>query len=316
MRVLITGGYGFLGGRMAKFLSEITGYEVKLGVSNYSLKSSPFLNLDSIHTDWNSDESIRSACSGIDTIIHMSGMDADSCLIDPIKAFDVNAVRTRKLLSLAIDCGVSQFIYFSTIHVYGSALSGLINETTDTRSSHPYATTNLAGEREVLTQTKNGNINGIVLRLSNSYGAPINSNANCWKLLVNNLCKQATTAKKMKLTSSGLQRRDFITINDVCRATEHLMRLKFEKYDHEKRIFNIGGSWAPQVLQMAQIIQKRCKEILGFMPDLSKSEALVNEIPYSLNFSIDKLKSTNFALRNDIDGEIDSLLIYCKNIFP
>lgn len=315
MKVLITGGFGFLGGRLAKYLNEIPGYEILLGTRNIKNQATSLQQFIAIETNWESDASIRNSCVGVDTIIHLSGMDANSCHADPINALNINGLRAAKLLRTAIDSGVQQFIYFSTAHVYDSPLKGLINENNCTRSLHPYATSNRAGEDVVLAQVENAKINGTILRLSNSYGAPVNPNANCWSLLVNDLCKQAVVSREMILRSNGLQRRDFITINDVCRATEHLMRFRFTKDESYRSIFNVGGSWAPSLWEMAEFIQNRCVKTLGYKPELIRIPPQKDDFSIPLDFNIDKLLSTDFILEDNRVGEIDELLRYCNRIF-
>jgi UDP-glucose 4-epimerase len=60
-----------------------------------------------------------------------------------------------------------------------------------------------------------GDIEGIVIRVSNSFGAPAHQHANCWMLLVNDLCRQAVSTGQMTLRSSGIRRRDFVTLTDT-----------------------------------------------------------------------------------------------------
>ena len=65
----------------------------------------------------------------------------------------------------------------------------------------------------------------MIIRLSNSYGAPISKDVNRWTLVVNDLCRQAITNRELKLKSSGEQHRDFIPISDALSAVNLLMKI-------------------------------------------------------------------------------------------
>ena len=59
-------------------------------------------------------------------------------------------------------------------------------------------------------------INGVILRLSNSFGIPYNINANCWMLVINNICKSIAIKKLICLNSPGVEYRNFISVGEFC----------------------------------------------------------------------------------------------------
>ena len=313
MKILITGGTGFLAGRLAYYLKDTGNYQVILGsrmcVNNNKLNS----KFQIVQTIWNSEAELQLVCKGIDTIIHLAGVNASDSSMDPDQALEFNGKVTGKFLRAAVKSGVKKFIYFSTAHVYKSPLSGIINEDTLPKSLHPYATSNRAGEDMVLSAHNRNEIQGIVLRLSNSFGAPVSKDANCWTLLVNDLCKQVVTSGKMKLTSSGMQRRDFIAISDVCRVIEHLLKLSFAIKTNN--LFNVGSNWSPTVWEMAGVISQMTKKILLFEPELIRKKPLSTEITEDLEYNTDRLKSTGFVMENNNLEEISNLLKFCKSNF-
>jgi UDP-glucose 4-epimerase len=310
--ILITGGYGFLGGRIARFLADAKVGFIYLGISNTSRLSSLHHEFETRETIWTNNESLEKVCEGIDTIIHLAGMDAIDCTNYPVDALLYNGVYTGRLLEAAIKKGVNSFFFMSTAHVYASPLVGKITEQTQTTSLHPYATSNRAGEDLVRAQTAARKINGVVIRLSNSFGAPVSRDVKCWHLLVNDLCRQAVFEKKMTLRSSGLQRRDFVPIREVCRALLHLMMQPVQVSDI---IFNVGGNWAPTVIEVTQYIASCCENLFGFLPSVHSSPAFEGEQTQPLHFSIDKLLSTGFIPRDETTQEINELLQYCKTHF-
>lgn len=308
MRLLITGGLGYLGGRLAQYLEQQSNYDITLGSRNPIDRPLWLTKASIVETKWDSPNELQKICSGVNTIIHLAGMNAKDCSSDPLAALEFNTVATARLLKVAFQEGVSRFIYFSTAHVYGSPLKGIINEKTVPESLHPYATSHRAAEDTVRSAHQRAEIQGIVIRLSNSYGAPAQKDANCWMLLINDLCRQAVMTKKLVLRSSGLQRHDFVPITDVCRACDFLIKLK--NIDHN--IFNIGGNWAPKVLDVAHIIQERCMVVLGFKPEIIRQAQSSEEHTNDLDYRTDLLNNSGFKLISDKVGEIDQLLLFCN----
>ena len=202
-RVLITGAFGYLGGRLAQVLGHQERCEVLLG-SRRARKAPAWLpRAKTIQTDWHSQTRLDEICSDVDAVVHLAGMNRQDCVADPVEALEFNAAGTARLLRSAIKLKVKRFVYVSTAHVYGSPLTGVVTEETCPRSLHPYATSKRAGEDSVRNARACGDIEGIVVRLSNSFGAPACRETDCWQLLVNDLCQQAVTTKTMTLKSSG-----------------------------------------------------------------------------------------------------------------
>jgi UDP-glucose 4-epimerase len=191
---------------------------------------------------------------------------------------------------------------------------GLITEETCPRNLNPYATSHLAGEHAVLSASQSGQIQGLVLRLSNAFGAPVHKDVNCWMLLVNDLCMQAVQTRKLVLQTNGLQQCDFIGITEVCRVTEHLA--VGNGSSTQPSIFNVGSGVSQSVFAMAQSIQQRCAQVLGFEPVLQRLQAEAIEPPQILSYRVDNL--TALGIKYDLLenlAEIDGLLRFCQPIF-
>lgn len=306
-KILVTGASGFLGGRIVQYFSELDGVELYLG-SGKTLDLPPYVKFGKVvPIQWDSQSSLENACENVDAIIHCAGMNAQDSQKDPEKALEFNGKTTGRFLDAAIQNKTSRFIFLSTAHVYGSPLSGFISEETPLSNLHPYAVSNALGEQQV--NDRAGKITGINVRLSNAYGAPVSPSVSCWMLLVNDLCKQAVITKRMVLKSSGLQRRDFIPIYDVCRAFHHLLQIPFEDGEYT---FNLGGRMSLSVWDMSLLIQERCKEILGYTPELERVPPAPNEHSEEFEYSTDKLLSTGFEYSDVFTSEIDQLLNFCN----
>lgn len=310
-RILITGAFGYVGGRIAHHLAE-QGYQLRLGSRDTGRRPSAWLNSgDVVATNFGDDASLESACQNVDCIIHLANTNESVSRTDPELALRVNGVGTIKLLQAASMAGVKRIIYLSTAHIYGAPLQGVISEETLPRPRHPYAITHRVAEDFVLAANVEGRLKGLVLRLSNSFGAP--ELGVDWALIVNDLCRQATTQKKLVLRSSGLQRRDFITLSDVGRAVRHFVELPWEHCGDG--LFNLGGENSLRIIDLVEIIAQRCQVVLGFTPAIERPDPSHHGVSLPLEYRIDKLKSTGFALENDVTGEIDATLKVCRDVW-
>lgn len=312
MRILITGGFGFVGGRVAQHLQQ-AGHQIELGSRKASNPPDWLPQAEVVQTDWDDGRALEQICNGVDVVILAAGMNAQDCAADPVAALEFNGLATARLVAAASRADVKRFIYLSTAHVYASPLIGAITEDTCPRNMHPYATSHLAGENAVLSASQRGQIEGIVLRLSNAFGVPAHAETNCWMLLVNDLCRQAVCDRRLTLRSAGLQQRDFVTLHDVARIIAHMLDLPNERIGGA--IFNIGGGRVMRVIDMVEMIQARCLAVLGFIPEIIRPEPIQGEMSPELDYCIDKLLATGFSLEGDFRDEIDATLRLCNEVF-
>ena len=312
MRILITGGFGFIGGRLAVHLAQ-AGHQIVLG-SRKAISPPAWLQHAEVkQIEWDDSRALELSCNGVDVVIQAAGMNAQDCATDPVAALAFNGVSTARLHAAASRVGVSRFIYLSTAHVYASPLVGEISEATCPRNLHPYATSHLAGENVVLSANQRGQIEGIVLRLSNAFGAPAHKDVNCWMLLVNDLCRQALQTNKMVLLSNGSQLRDFISMEQVCNVIEKLSSRGTDTLP--TNILNVGSGVSQSVLEMARLIQHRCKLFLGTEPELSYQGKGPNKKHEVLEFRPTRLEKMGIVVDHDNDVEIDRLLAFCQTSF-
>ncbi|MBI5888784.1 MAG: SDR family oxidoreductase [Deltaproteobacteria bacterium] len=314
--VLITGGLGYAGGRIARFLAGRPDMTLRLGTRLRHEAAPEWLkNGRVVRMDFESPDSLAGALAGVNCVIHLAAMNELDSAANPEGALIVNGLYSLKLLNAAMRAGAERFIYFSTGHVYGSPLEGRITEDSVTRPVHPYAITHRVSEDFVLAAHDRKKLVGVVLRLTNGFGAPERADVNRWTLLVNDLCRQAVTTGALVLRSSGIQYRDFITLEDVARAAGHFAALPAEACG--KGLFNLGGQRSMTILEMTERISARCQAVLGFRPRIVRPEAAALEdgAARPLDFCIDRLKATGFTLTGDIDAEIDATLCLCKKAF-
>lgn len=312
MRILITGGYGYVGGRLAQHLEQ-EGHQVVLGTRMKKKPPDSLLGSEIVKTEWDDERALARICAGFDVVVHAAGMNSQECAANPVAALAFNGLATARIFSAAGRANVKRFIYLSTAHVYARPLKGSISEDNCPLNKHPYATSHLAGENAVLGGGQGGQVEGIVMRLSNAFGAPMHKGVNCWMLLVNDLCRQAVITRRLVLQSAGLQRRDFVTIHDVSRAVSHMLTLSKEQIS--AGVFNMGGAWAPRVVEMAELIQARCSAVFGFLPDIVSPSPIDGEVTSDLTFDVTRLRTSGYELTGHVEAEIDATLLFCRENF-
>ncbi|MBU2538858.1 MAG: SDR family oxidoreductase [Proteobacteria bacterium] len=309
--ILITGGFGYLGGRIALAIANETSCQVRLA-SRKPCTAPPWLpQAQTVVMDVLDTESLRASLRGVKAVVHLAAVNENESAVNPEKALRVNTLGTLRLLQAAIAAGVERFIYFSTAHIYGAPLEGYISEQVVSRPVHPYAITHRAAEDFVLAAHDERRIRGYVIRLSNGFGAPAYAGVDRWTLLVNDLCRQAVQTRQLVLRSAGLQQRDFITLHDVGRAVCHLLALSRDAGGDG--LFNLGGELSMSVWDMAQRIANCCRETLGFDPKIERPVPAPGEEAPSLVYDISKFKQTGFVLEGDIDIEIKQTLRLCES---
>jgi UDP-glucose 4-epimerase len=312
-RIVITGGFGYIGGRAAQHLAALGEYEIVLATRGAAEPPTWLPQAMVVKVDWDSASQLESLCNGADAVLHLAGMNEIDCAADPVGALVTNAVATARLVGAAKKACVRRFVYLSTAHIYGAPLAGVITEMTVPRPAHPYASSHRAAEDCVLMLHDSGHIEGIVLRLSNGFGTPAHPTVNRWTLLVNDLCRQAVTQRRMVLRSHGLQQRDFITLTDTSRALGHCLSLPVSSIGDG--LFNVGGGCSLRVRDIVREITERCDVILGFCPEVAYAPMLEETAPAALDYRIDKFLATGFRLSGSRSAEIDATLKFCDQHF-
>jgi len=308
-KILIAGGLGYLGGRMAKYFSD-NGYSVRITTrkSENNFPNNIPANTSVMRLNYGSEEQLKKAMKGIDTLIHLAGPDAHTNSNDPESLIRQHNQLTGRLLRSAQFNRVKKFIYFSTIHVYGDNLNGTVTESTEPIPDHPFAKAHLAAEN--ILSVHSDNLPVIIIRCSNSFGVPYFENEKCWGLVVNDLCRSAFQNGRLIINSSGQDYRNFIAADDVARAIHHLLELNNKRGFHD--IYNLGSSNTVRIIDIARRIQKELKNSFDYDCPIETNKPSIdtNKVD-SFIFSIKKIIRAGF--RPDYGSkEIRSLLEQCK----
>ena len=312
MNILVTGGRGYLGGRIARNFLDL-GHTVSISTRQYVNDYFPAKSIKFIDLDWSSPGHLAQACKDIDVIIHAAGMNAEDCLNHPNLAVEFNGNATERLTIAAGQSGVKKFIYISTAHVYSDPLASFIDEDSPTINKHPYATSHLLGERGVLYSKNLGAMQRCVLRLSNVYGKPEEKYANCWKLVVNDMARQVVEHGSILLKTNGKQKRDFVTISDLLNLVSGITHESF--YFEQPQIINFGSGKSMSILEMASLISEISQSVFEFSPTIKTADVETLPVGIPLEYSSKYNSLIKKFRKNDIRQEIQELLIFSKDNF-
>lgn len=294
MNILITGGLGYLGGRIANYLkTREPDSNILLTTRNKDKKlplwADKFTVLEMNLLD---EKSIINCLNNkLDVIIDLVALNEVDALKDPELALRV----AKGLQTLLDKTTVDRFIYFSTFRI---------------KENHPYAQAHRLAE-EIISSFKD-KMRALILRLSNGYGYPMDIDINRWTLVFNDLCKQAVTSGRIVLRSSGKQHRDFISLHDVARAVHHFLFLAPDKWGDG--LYNLGGNCSMSILDLANKIadvykRKYNKQALEIKtgPDSNNPDSSA-----PVRYNIDKILKSGFVLEGNMTEEIEKALSICE----
>ena len=313
LMILITGGLGYLGARIALHLIS-QGLTVRLGSSRIDPQiPAELINCQFVHTDFKNQDSLNRACYGVNTIIHLAGMSASHCNINPKEAMIMKGVGTKKLLLAAQLNLIKTFIYFSTVHVYGNPLVGDINENSFTMPSHPYSISHRLAEDLILEANEQLGIKCILFRLSNAVGSPVCVNTNCWSLVVNDLCKQVVINGEMKLNSNKNVLRDYLSINYICNVLEKILVNNSLRNAMAGSVINMSSGKSINLGDIVDLIKECAQDNLEFIPSASfLTLPIKGQKADTLNIHSRLESDFGIKFSSNLSVEISQLLLNCK----
>jgi UDP-glucose 4-epimerase len=291
-RVLIAGGTGYLGGRLALALAA-GGWQVS--VAARSRRAWPA----AVAADFLPLELPAGAATlrleGFDSLVNLAAANELQAAADPARALAVTAEGAARLSAAAKAAGLRRFVQLSTIHVYGT-LPGRVTEELVPQPEHPYGLAHLAAEGAVLAS----GAAAVILRLANVIGAPASTAIDRWTLLGNDLCRQAAVQRRLRLRSDGAAWRSFLPMAAALAAIRHLLVLCAPA-----PLYHLGG--APQPVRR---LAERIAELAGGLPLELGPPAATAQGAFTLDCG--RLLATGFRFDEALEPEIQETLAFCR----
>lgn len=210
MKVLVTGGSGFIGSHVVDKL-RLDGQEPVI----FDLRESPWHQADPVPTRLGSItdvDALAAALEGCDAVAHLAAVaDVNDVLKDPAQAEQVNSRGTAAVLEACRRAGVGRVVYASTIWVYSDTAEAEVDEETLLPApAHLYTSTKLAGELYCRSYQELYGIDYTVLRFGIPYG-PRAREAAVLPAFVN----RAFAGESLSLSGDGSQSRRFVYVEDL-----------------------------------------------------------------------------------------------------
>jgi dTDP-glucose 4,6-dehydratase len=254
MRLLVTGGAGFIGSNYVRMLLDgsLVGVSklIILDKLTYSGNKSNLKGLNQsdyefVQGDICDSDLVSKLTKKVDSVVNFAAESHVDRSIDSSKEFfQTNVIGTHTLLEAARRNNLGTFIQISTDEVYGSITEGSWDESFPLLPNSPYAASKASGDLISQAFFRTYGIDVRITRCSNNYG-PYQFPEKVIPLFITNLLKN----KKVPLYGDGLNVRDWLHVTDHCRGI-HLVLTKGKAGD----IFNIGGGRELSNIELTRVI--------------------------------------------------------------
>jgi UDP-glucose 4-epimerase len=287
MRVLVTGGAGFIG---SHFVEHFAAEHEVLVVDN--LRSGYRENLEGFrHTFHEVSITDRKTLvplfEGVDIIIHLAAMvSVPESLENPALCVDINTMGTLNVLDAARSQGVKKIIFASSAAVYGDNPQVPKTEVMLPEPKSPYAVTKLDGEYYLRLYSAEWDLEAVSLRFFNVFG-PRQDPKSQYAAAIPIFIDRALRGKDMIIFGDGSQVRDFIFVQDVVRAA-------LIAAEHGRDVYNVARGEYITILELARLI----KEITGSSSKIVFSQPRPGDIHTSYA-DITRLRKIGFSPERD-----------------
>jgi dTDP-glucose 4,6-dehydratase len=240
MRIVVTGGAGFIGSHYVRSLLDgaypaFAGAEVVvLDLLTYAgtLTNLTGYDVQFVHGDIRDADAVATVMAGADVVVHFAAEShVDRSIAGAADFVSTNVVGTQVLLQGALEAGVDRFVHVSTDEVYGSIDEGSWPETHPLLPNSPYSASKAGSDLLARSYHRTHGLPVCITRCSNNYG-PHQFPEKVIPLFVTNLLD----GRNVPLYGDGLNVRDWLHVDDHCRG----IQLVAEK-GRDGEIYNIGG---------------------------------------------------------------------------
>ena len=297
MRLLVTGGCGFIGSNFIRLVLEEHPEDEVLNLDKLTYAGNPE-NLREVEGSpryffqkgdiCEAEDVARAFAWGPDAVANFAAeTHVDRSITSPEAFVKTDVLGTYRLLEQARELGI-RFMQISTDEVYGSISDGSFTEESPLRPNSPYAASKAGADLLVRSYVRTYGIDAVIVRSSNNYG-PYQYPEKVIPLFVTNLLE----GRKVPLYGEGRNVRDWLYVRDNCKAIDLVLRsgLSGEAY-------NIGAGQEKTNLELTHAI-------LGIMGAGDESIQYVTDRPgHDLRYSVDssKLKGLGWSPQRDFES--------------
>jgi UDP-glucose 4-epimerase len=279
MKILVTGGCGFIGSNLVDRLVRL-GHEVVV-IDNLSstVHDEFYFNSNAVYHNVDVADFDKTAplYQDVDTVFHLAAQSRiQLCINDPLQSVKTNTVGTAAVLEASRIHGVRRVVYSSTSSAYGLKNMPPQVETMSKDCLNTYSVSKTFGEELCQAYTSMFGLETVILRYFNVYGPrePVRGE---YAPLIGLFIRQYKNNQPLTIVPDGNQRRDFTHVGDVVQANILAMDSQLSSYGE---IFNIGSGKNHSVRQIADMIstnqifiQPRIGEARETLANIAKAQA-------------------------------------------
>jgi UDP-glucose 4-epimerase len=267
MKVLVTGGAGYIGSHVVRQLGE-AGHEVVVYDNLSTGHRWAILSGELVVGELTDREKLSALFSehGFDAVLHFAAhIVVPESVSDPLKYYGNNTRNTLGLLEICDRFQLRHFVFSSTAAVYGMPESATVSESSLLAPINPYGASKMMSERMLIDLTAASSLNHVILRYFNVAGADLQGRIGQATPEATHLIKvacQAALGIRSGLsifgtdypTRDGTCIRDYIHVEDLARA--HVMALDYLAGGGGSQIFNCGYGHGYSVLEIVDMVKR------------------------------------------------------------
>lgn len=219
MKTLVTGGAGFIGSNIVRYLIDHGHTVVVLDnlSSGYLTNLDPFPQVELIQGDIRDAMNVRRATQGVEVVFHLAASVGNRRSIDfPITDSEINILGTINVLEAARYEGIRKIVYSSSAGIFGELKTLPIREDHPVEPDSPYGASKLAAEKLCLVYSKLYPLEVVCLRYFNVYG--VNQRYDAYGNVIPIFAWQLLHGEPITIFGDGEQTRDFVNVCDVVQA--------------------------------------------------------------------------------------------------
>jgi len=282
MKIIITGGAGFIGSHLAEFLIK-KGHKIVI-IDNLStgrlnnIKS--FKNrLKFVKADISKLGKWTENFNNAKIVFHLAALaDIVPSIQNPKKYFDSNVLGTENVSSASIKYKVKKIIYSASSSCYGIPKNYPTSETENIRPQYPYALTKNLGEQILMHYAKIYGLHVTSLRLFNVYGTRSRTSGT-YGAMFGVFLAQKLKKKPLTVVGDGMQKRDFTYISDVIMGFYKTIKIK-----KNFQIFNLGTGKPISVNRIVKLLGCKSINIPKRPGEPDQTNANIRKIKKELNW--------------------------------
>ena len=260
MKVLITGGAGFIGANLVRKLETMAGIAEIVVIDDLSFGFRENLDGTSatlLEGSILDEELLRHATDGASTIVHLAARSSvPRSVAEPMATHEVNATGTALVLEAARQTGDVQVIVASSSSVYGSTDVLPKHEELATRPISPYAASKLATESYALAWGHSYGLPVLALRLFNVFG-PLQPPAHTYAAVIPAFLAAACSDRSLPVHGDGTQCRDFTFVGSVVDVLGQAITRRVSHPDPVNLAFGTRVTLLEVVAELEHILERR-----------------------------------------------------------